>query len=230
MLRSKWLILLAGSIAACGCIAGSPGGAAAGSRKVSLAPCLNGMLDDAEDNNNQIIKQGERNGYWFTFADTFGTTVTPQGEFKMTPGGGPGSKYAAHIHGKTAKSGESLYVGAGFALANPKTPFDLSQARGISFWAKGPGKIRFKTPDINTAPEGDRCKDCYNDFGVDLYIPAEWTRFTVPFDQMSQQPGWGDRAPEVSKNGLFAIQWQFSTPNTEYDFWFDNIELAGCGP
>jgi hypothetical protein len=50
----------------------------------------------------------------------------------------------------------------------------------------------------------------------------------VPFEKMAQQPGWGDRAPQVSKDQLFAIQWQFGTPDTEYEVWIDNIELVGC--
>ena len=127
-----------------------------------------------------------------------------------------------------APAGDSLYVGVGFGLTNPKTPFDLSKAKGISFWAKGPGRVRFKAPDINTEPSGDRCTDCYNDFGVDIYLTDQWVRYTVPFEKMNQQPGWGDRAPALSSNAVIAVQWQFSTANTEYDIWFDNIELVGC--
>jgi endoglucanase len=185
-------------------------------------------LDDGEDNDNQIKKLGGRDGYWFSFADTWGTTIEPKGQFSFAPGGANGTKLAAHIKGRTASSGESIYAGMGFAFTNPKTPYNAGEAKGIRFWAKGPGRIRFKTPDVNTAPEGDRCTDCYNDFGVDIVLQNEWMRYTVPFDKLAQQPGWGDRAPEVSKDKLFAIQWQFSKPGTDYDIWIDEIEFVGC--
>ena len=226
----KWLIGISVPWLLAGCIT-SPVweyGPTADAKKASLGPCPNGLLDDAEDGNNQINVVDGRDGYWFTFADEYGSTISPKGDFVMSEGGPDGSKYAARMTGKMADAGDSLYVGMGFALTNPKTPFNLEPAKGIRFWAKGPGKVRFKTPDINTEPAGDRCTDCYNDFGVDLYLQDEWIRYTVPFDDMSQQPGWGDRAPEVTVTGVFAVQWQYNAAGTEYDISVDNIELVGC--
>ena len=63
---------------------------------------------------------------------------------------------------------------------------------------------------------------------MDIYLSDQWVRYTVPFEKMTQQPGWGDRAPALSPDAIFAIQWQYSTPDTDYDIWFDNIELVGC--
>ena len=230
MCECRWLIVpvLASAL---GCITSPPGtfGITADAKKEKLKQCPGGLIDDLEDGDTQIIKKEGREGYWFTFADTEGSTIKPKGNFEAGAGGAtPGSKRAAHIQGKVAASGKSLYVGVGFAFLNPKGKYDASKYKGISFWAKGPGKVRFKTPDVNTAPEGDKCSDCYNDFGVDLYIAEQWQRYTIPFDRMAQQPNWGDRAPEVSKNALFAVQWQFSTPGADYDIWVDDIELVGC--
>jgi len=203
-------------------------GETAEAKETKLESCPNGLIDDGEDANNQVLKVEGRDGYWFTFADNEGTTVEPKGDFRMTPGGPPGSKYAARMTGKVAPAGKSLYVGMGFALRSPKRPYDASKYQGVSFWAKGPGRVRFKTPDVNTTPEGDRCDDCYNDFGVDLVLQDKWLRYTVPFERLSQQPGWGDPAPEVAKDMLFAIQWQFSAADTEFDIWIDNVEFVGC--
>ena len=218
------------SLSLIGCIT-SPtweSGATVELKRTKLEACPNGLLDDGEDGDAQIAKIGGRDGYWFTSTDPAGSTVTPKGKFAMEPGGPPGSKLAAHIHGKMASSGESIYVVLGFSLTSPKSPYDASRASGIRFWAKGPGKIRFKAPDVNTDPAGDRCSDCYNDFGVDIMLQPDWQRYTVPFERLAQQPGWGDRAPTVSKDKLFAIQWQYGTPGAEYDIWVDQIELVGC--
>lgn len=226
-----------GLLPAAGCIASSPAkyGATPEARVRRLPACPKGMLDDAEDGDNQIVKHAGRDGYWFTFVDTEGSTIEPLGQFALEPGGRPPgpddgpSRYAARIRGVIAPEGKSLYAGVGFALSNPKAGFDLSFAEGIQFWAKGPGRIRFKTPDINTDPAGDRCTDCYNDFGVDIYLSDRWERYTIPFERMEQQPGWGDRAPYVASGAVMAVQFQFSTPGAAYDLWFDDIALVGCG-
>ncbi len=203
-------------------------GATADAKKTELGPCPDGLIDDAEDGDNQIIETAGRDGYWFTFVDEWGSTIQPQGEFKMSAGGREGSRFAARMSGKMANAGDSIYAGMGFAFTNPKTPYDTRPASGLRFWAKGPGKVRFKAPDVNTIPEGDRCTDCYNDFGVDLFLQEGWTRYTVPFDDMMQQPGWGDRAPEIQRDMLFAVQWQYSTAGAEYEIWVDDVELVGC--
>ena len=202
-------------------------------RETKLEACSDGLLDDGEELDHQIIERAGRDGYWFTFKDYWGSTLEPRGKFVMSPsdrGGGKEGKYVARIRGKVAETGDSLYAGIGFAFTNPQTPFDVSDARGIRFWAKGPGRVRFKMPDANTTPQGDRCNDCFNDFGVDLYLQDEWTRYTVPFDRMAQQPGWGDRAPALSTREVFAVQWLFNTAGAAYDIQVDDVTLVGCGP
>ena len=194
----------------------------------SLTTCPNGLIDDLEDGNNQIAKLEDREGYWFASADPEGSTIFPKGDFKPEPGGPNGSKFAAHVHGKTAKSGKSIYTTFGFALLNPKGNYDASKYKGISFWAKGPGKVRFRLPDVDTDPAGDKCSDCYNHFGVDLFLSDKWTRYTVPFERTQMSPGWGDPAPELNRKALFGVEWGFSSPDTEYDIWIDDIEFVGC--
>jgi endoglucanase len=213
-----------------GCITSPPSefGATAVAKKETLKSCPDGLIDDLEDNESQIVKKEGREGYWFTSADPEGSTILPKGDFKPEPGGPNGSKYAAHVHGKIAPSGKSLYVSFGLSLLNPKGNYDASKYKGISFWAKGPGKVRFRLPDVDTDPAGDKCSDCYNHFGVDLFLTDQWTRYTVPFDRMTMQSGWGDPAPEVNKKALFGVEWGFNTPGADYDIWIDDIEFVGC--
>ena len=193
--------------------------------------CPDGLIDDLEDNNTQIIQVGDRGGYWFTFKDEYGTTVEPA-EFQPAEGGAQNSKYAAHVKGKISSPspGQWPYVGIGFNFANPKSPFDASKAKGVQFWAKVGGKLRLQVADTMTDPLGELCKDCYNHFGVDIFMEKEWVRYTVPFERMEQQAGWGDRAPRVAADKVFAVQWQFNTPGAEYDIWLDDVALVGCGP
>lgn len=215
-----------------GCITSRPGeshGPTNDATDIQLGPCPDGAIDDAEDNNNQAMPLGGRNGYWYSFQDELGSEVWPKGEFVMSEGGAESSKYAAMMKGKMAPAGDSVYVGMGINVLNPKTPYDASFAKGISFWAKGPGRIRFEVMDINTSPEGDRCTDCYNHFGVDLYLQDYWLRYTVPFEKMTQQPGWGDRAPSITSSAIYGMQWMFKTAGKDYQVWVDNIAFVGCG-
>lgn len=230
-LWGHWAVSLALTLALGGCITSpvSDYGATGAAKEARLSDCPNGLIDDLEDGNAQVTELDGRNGYWFTFVDPWGSTVQPKGHFQVSEEGVNGGKHVAKAWGKLAEEGDSLYAGLGFAFTNPKTPYDASRAKGIRFWAKGPGRIRLKVPDRNTAPEGDRCTDCYNDFGVDLYLQDEWVRYTVPFDRMKQQPGWGDRAPAIDSSGLLSVQWLFGTAGRQFEISIDRVELVGCG-
>jgi hypothetical protein len=189
------------------------------------ASCANPQLDDLEDGDNRGAMVDARGGYWYTFKDSLGTTLSPEGDFKPADGGAKSSAHAAHISGKLAASG-TVYVGMGFNLADPMAPYDLSKASGICFDAKGSGPARVKLPDIDTAPEGHVCKTCYNDFGADFELPADWKEQCFKFSELKQQPGWGEPHPALSTGKVFSVQWQVAKPGVDYDLWIDNVRLT----
>jgi endoglucanase len=227
------------------CIPRPPGGgagnAAAGpSAEVSAegkACGADGVLDDGEDNNNQVLAQKGRGGYWYTFADKSGTTITPMagaagGTFSMSPGGANGSQFAARINGKVAASG-TVFGGMGFNFADPKAAFDVSTYKGISFWARrgetSTGSVRVKLPDVNTDQDGRTCTECFNDFGVDLELTTTWTKYTVIFSWAQQMPGWGAPRPAaVESSKMYGVQWQVNAPGADYDISIDDIQFTGC--
>jgi endoglucanase len=199
-------------------------------RATEPGPCAStdALIDDGEDGDNRALVRGGRGGYWFTFVDSSGSTLESQGNFKMVAPGNGGSRFAARMRGHAASSGESIYAGMGLSLADPRGPYDASNYDGISFWAKGPGRVRLEIPDAYTTPEGRHCKDCYNDFGIELALAADWQRYTIKFDWLSQRQGWGDPRPEVAKEALFAIEWQFGSPGRDFDIWIDDLTFT-CG-
>jgi hypothetical protein len=188
------------------------------------ASCANLQLDDLEDGDNRSPIVDGRGGYWFTFKDSTGTTLSPDGTFKPADAGAK-SAHAAHINGKLGSNG-IVYAGMGFNLADPAAPYDLSKASGICFETKGSGSARLKLPDINTVPEGHVCKSCYNDFGADFELPADWKEQCFKFSELKQQAGWGEPHPALSTGQVFSIQWQVAQAGADYDLWVDNVRLV----
>jgi endoglucanase len=215
------------------------GGTADGATDPAAAtPCpADGVIDDAEDNNHQSAVHKGRGGYWFTFVDKGGSTITPTagaqgGTFAMSPGGANGSSFSAKINGQLATGG-LIFAGMGVNFIDPKSPYDLSAYKGIAFMAKkggtGTAAVRLKVPDANTDPDGKVCTECFNDFGTDIELTTEWTKYTVPFASMAQMTGWGSPRPaalELTK--VYGLQWQVSTPGESYEIWVDDVTFTGC--
>lgn len=193
------------------------------------------LIDDMEDGDNQVGKHGGRNGYWYTFADTHGTTISPpaHSKFIMSHGGAHDSKYAARAMGKISSQGDPLYGGLGFSFTDPKGPYDASNYTGISFWAKTSTNsvktVRLKVPDVNTDPDGRVCKECFNDFGADLTLTDQWKKYTIPFASMKQMKDWGDPTPaNINKSKLYGMQLQVNQDGADYDVWIDDVRFTGC--
>src|SRR5262249_51665186 len=98
-------------------------------------PPAEGMISDAEANNNQVNPIKGRGGYWYTFADD-ASDITPMsgkkgGTFTMAEGGAGGTKYGAHMTG-TVGGGDPVYAGMGFNFVDPKGQYDGSKYKGIS--------------------------------------------------------------------------------------------------
>jgi len=227
--RLIFLIALLGTAEGCLTTPASETGGSKRARQFKPRDCgPDGLIEDGEDNDTRILQRDGRGGYWYTSIDGNGSTMEPNGAFKMSSPGYGGSQYAAHMQGHMGSAGDSFWASIGFGLMDPQGPYDASRYAGITFWAKGPAHIRFKVPDGYTAPAGGRCKDCYNDFGIELALTSNWERYSIPFAALAQQPNWGDPMPQVTSSELFAIQWQFGTPGRDFDVWVDDIAFF-CG-
>src|SRR5579864_2643679 len=84
MFKPRVFVLGALACLPLGCITSSmhEGGATKASLETKLSRCPDGLIDDLEDGDSQIVKKEGREGYWFTFTDTYGSTITPKGDFK----------------------------------------------------------------------------------------------------------------------------------------------------
>ncbi len=229
-------VACAASVAA-GCVP-LPGAKVAPPGQVPMKECgPEGVIDDMEDNNNQITVVGERGGYWYTYADTKGSTVWPVpgdqgGTFTMVEGGHE-SKFAAEMKGKLAGA-TIVYAAMGLNFMDPKEPLNASEFVGITFFAKRTAtsinKLAIKIPDGNTDPDGQVCSDCYNDYGYTISVGEEWQRFVLPFKDMVQEPFWGmPRRPHINSAKIYAIHFEAKASGGEYDFFIDDIAFVCKG-
>ena len=199
--------------------------------KQAGGPCPSeGSIEDAEDGDGQIQTVAGRGGYAYTYADEKGTTVAPTGEsFAPADGGANGSAHALRMSGKVA-AGEDPYAGLGMSFRDPKAVYDGSRYAGVSFYAKvgqsSVRRVRFRVSDVNTDPIGKVCKDCYNDFGVELELTPEWKHYAIPFSALAQEPEWGSPRPaEVETAKLVGVSWQVATPGV-FDLWVDDVAFT----
>ena len=189
------------------------------------ASCQNPLIDDVEGDGTGIPNIDGRGGFWYTFADTAGSTVIPKDPYEHANGGATNSKHAAHIAGKLA-NGQVAYAGIGFHLTKSQMPYDLSQASGLCFSAKGRGAARMTLSDVNTVPEGGVCKNCYNSFGKNFELSSDWQKYCFKFDQLAQSPSWGDQMKAFAVNAAFGISWQAVERGADYELWVDDIKLS----
>jgi endoglucanase len=233
----KWMLpTLAVMVMSAGCEDGPAAPGATSPAAATLKSCgPDGLIDDAEDNNNRVAAVSGRGGYWYTYTDKLGSTIAPAagGTFSMSPGGANGSKFAGNMKGKIAAADQPplyLSIGMGMGLVDKGT-YDASKYKGIAFWAKkGPGstsKVRLKIPDINTDPQGKVCTEaCFNHFGADLELTETWTKYTFAWADLHQLPGWGSPSPTaITESKLFGIQFQVNDPGADYDVWVDDLEF-----
>lgn len=234
-MKTTILTCLSFAMMAGGCIPKDAAGASSQANADTMASCPpTAMIENAEDNNNQVMLQDNRTGYIYTYVDKAGSTISPNSDgaaFTMTPGGANGSKFAIRMTGKIGTA-DVVYAGIGVNFVDPKAPYDVSKYKGIAFWAKAaqPTKVRVKLPDKDTDPDGKVCSECYNDFGKEIDLTTAWQRYVITFDEMKQDSGWGaPTPPAIDKKSIYAVQFQVNQKGADYDVWVDDLGFAGCG-
>jgi hypothetical protein len=194
------------------------------------------LLDDLEDGDSLVATVGVRNGGWWVSSDGTSTTIPPAEQAPAAErilGGRCGSEYAMRVTG-TGFTDWGAVLSTTYRYTDETAPFDASQFRGITFWARvgeeNDSTIRAQVQDLNTHLAGGVCNPessspdaCYNGFGVPLgEISDEWQKFTLEFSTLTQREGWGNRVPAVDPTALYTLEWNLD-PNRTFDLWVDDI-------
>lgn len=182
-------------------------------------------IDDFEGSGPYVSFDDGRVHGWFSYDDGTNGTLTP-------------SPYDAHSHedayaGRGAAHIEAegfTYWGVGLVLALNVTgvgdcPADASAYDGITFWARGLGRVYVHFSTLQTLPPdyGGACaSDCWDDHGLDIDLTDEWQPFTIRWTDLKQR-GFGRRAT-FDPTELVFIHWQDESA-LEVDIWVDELRF-----
>jgi hypothetical protein len=273
MLSAPALMLLSGPLAGgCGGSSGSGNTTGGGGMGGAVVLDPNDLLSDFEDvNAATIVNAGTpaRNGYWFTYKDTSPTCVTmpEKGETYIpeTPPTPSPYKGGMALHARWNSCTE-WGAGIGADFAQPAVPdggsyeglkvaYDLTGAKGITFWAAtvppGDGKLRVKVNMRAETKKADACpvpgcpaatsppfcdeavvgvNKCSNSWGQTFNLPpaGNWIQITVLFSDTAKfmQETWGAIMPWNPADVTgIQIQNQGSELDQPYDFYIDDVYI-----
>jgi hypothetical protein len=190
----------------------------------------NGLIDDFDDGNTQMMTIEGRDGYWWKAKDPNGSTIGPDDSTPVEQG--VNGSLALYVTGQTSSEEGAWGVNFGANFTSDKSLYDASKYAGLVFKTKvgpnSPKKVRFKIGDVNTHADPGKCASCWNHFGKDLTLTEEWQQYTILFSEIRQQPGWGDpRPPSVTPSGLYSFDISIG-PSATFEVWIDDVEFVEC--
>jgi poly(3-hydroxybutyrate) depolymerase len=107
-------------------------------------------------------------------------------------------------------------------------PYDATAYSGLSFRARGSGRIRLRLATPQNAPvaEGGECTKtgelCYDWPGVWVNLNADWTTFSFPFCSLVPE-GWSGDATPLDPTQLGAIHFQLQG---DVNLWLDELQFT----
>jgi hypothetical protein len=192
------------------------------------------LPEGVEEQDNALPENEGRTGFWFVYNDgTAGGMQTPPADAVFptdeTPAAG---LYSLEMTGSGFTefgAGVGATLNATGGTTGGACPFNASAYEGITFWAKGEGTVRVNFPIPATVPpsDGGTCAEmCYDNYGTDIDLTADWTEYTVLFSDLSQQ-GFG-AAVDFNAAELLQLQWQDPTGDV-VEIWLDNVAFTADG-
>ncbi|HEX6767287.1 MAG TPA: kelch repeat-containing protein, partial [Polyangiaceae bacterium] len=181
-----------------------------------------GLVDDFEDGNNEVLRIGGRDGFWFTFNDGAGTQMPDPGEAALPEpvmGG-----FAFHTHG----SGFTTFAGAGASLKNNPAggslAYDASGYGGVRFRYRSDRPARFEVDTTATIPppDGTCTGSCFDSHGFELPAAPDWQSVQIEWSELAQR-GFGDPAA-FDPSQVHVLKWLFQPD--DFDFTLDDVRLV----
>lgn len=186
------------------------------------------LLADFEQDSIFLRPVPERYGVWYMANDGSPDGKQEPDQFASARGGYAGSSYAVRY--KVA--GFSEWGGAlGFMLRYTpedgiKCPFNARAFEGLSFMARGSGRVRVNlgTPETTPGEQEGRCqKSCWDSHGSYVFLTPDWREHRIPWSSFAQQ-GWGTTA-RLNLEELMTVNFAIMRADQPAEVWLDNVRF-----
>jgi len=212
---------------------GAPPGAQASApaqQSAALAndPCLSSVpvtgnepaIDDFEDGDDAIRPLEGRVGFWRWAREIDAPGTAPALIPVPRADATRGNRLAQHV-----KGGQLADWGATVEFDFRPACYDASRYVGVSFQARGPGRIYFAPRERSVIPiaEGGSCEvDCYNPHVAKIELESAWRTYQVRWTELRQR---GIGKPALDAHRLHSLAFLIRPEDTPYDVWLDDLRF-----
>lgn len=209
---------------------GLPGGSAVPARAPLAAsdPCLEGgvalgsqpLIDDFEDGDDAVRPLEGRVGFWRWAREIDAPGSAPALIPVPRPDATRTNRLAQHV-----KGGMLVDWGATVEFDFRPACYNASSYAGVSFQARGPGRIYFAARERSVIPiaEGGSCEtDCYNPHVIKVDLDSAWHSYQVHWADLRQR---GIGKPGLDTHRLHSLAFLIRAEDTPYDVWLDDVRF-----
>lgn len=179
------------------------------------------LVDDFEDGDHSLGPGNGLSGRWYAESDGSGTPVST---LLATPGSPESPRYALHLLGTGFETWGAFVAARLNASRSKPCIYDLSGQKGVSFLAKGQGRMRVNWGTVSTTPVvdgGDCVAEPCSDYGKLVELEQDWTVVQVGFDELVQ-PSW---AAPASWDASQVLRVSFWAEEEHFELWLDDVRL-----
>jgi hypothetical protein len=202
--------------------------AQAGAPQPAVDPCVERrvaeghqpVIDDFEDGDDEVMRLEGRSGLWRWVRDTDAAGTAPALLPIPRPNASAGNRMALHV-----KGGRLMEWGAVVEFNFVPPCYDASAYRGISFQAKGPGRLFVAPREVGVIPvaNGGACvQDCHNAHVQKIELGSQWKAYEVLWTDVAQR---GYSKPALDPSRLNSLAFQIHPEDTPYDIWLDQVRF-----
>lgn len=197
-------------------------------RVAPIDPCKNRvtaageqlLIDDFEDGDDALIPGEGRKGFWRWARETDAPGTAPALIPVPRRDASPRSRLALHVKGAQLDD-----WGATIELDFRPPCYDASRYAGVSFEARGPGRVYLALREVSVIPiaEGGICeRDCHNPHVLKLDLTADFRVYQVRWAELRQR---GMNRPPLDPTRLHSIAFLIRPEDTPYDVWVDDMRF-----
>ena len=177
-------------------------------------------IDDFEDGDDAVAPLEGRAGFWRWAREIDQPGTAPALIPLPRPDATRGNRLALHV-----KGGQLEDWGATVEFNFRPGCYDASRYGGVSFQARGPGRIYFAPREVSVIPiaEGGTCeRDCYNPHVAKIDLDAVWRVYQIRWTEVRQR---GIGKPALDPQRLNSLAFLIRPEDTPYDVWLDDVRF-----